>query len=535
MLWRKKAVPEIAAVFLPLLFLAFIRFAGFTSENSVDCYYHIFMADSGPSVYMKKEFPAVSMSVWTKHFSDKELGFHLILSGVRSIKESLKLSLSPPFNIEALVFAGFMILSFSYLLWFFKVKDSLYYSLLLIIISPFFTNRILMLRPHTLSITLMLLSLPILFSIDSRRKLWRAFLLGIVTSWCYSNPHFILLPGVAVMAALYLKKGNSYFPFILPLTLFAGLISGYIFHPQFPNTFINWKIQSIDVIIQALFHLRAITIGGEFHSPSYFWIFKNSLPFMLLIFNFLLLCRLYEKKDHWRGVVKKLSAPTIAVGIISVVTLCMVFAGVRAMEYAAPFSIIFTALVINEFYKRNYAFPQMLSTPEIAKYTRILILLLGISVTLFQIDKYQKIEGFRPLNDFRKWTETADIPKNAIIANLIWSDFSFLIYSTPQYRYLSGQEPMFSYALYPENMRQMELFRREKIKLTPSELAKITNANFAFIRKPYKRFALSMIKQGFHPAYSGKDGWLFSISSSPLKKLKEEKTEKQLKIQTINH
>jgi hypothetical protein len=43
-----------------------------------------------------------------------------------------------------------------------------------------------------------------------------------------------------------------------------------------------------------------------------------------------------------------------------------------------------------------------------------------------------------------------------------------------------------------------------------------------------------MIKQGFHPAYSGKDGWLFSISHSSSKKLPKKKS-KKTKALTINH
>jgi hypothetical protein len=380
-----------------------------------------------------------------------------------------------------------------------------------------------MLRPHNLSILLMLSALPILFSINSSKKLWRAFLLGFITSWCYSNPHFILLPASAVTVALYLKNRNRKIALITPLIVLTGLISGYIFHPQFPNTFINWKIQCIDVVRQALFHSLPVAIGGEFHSPSWLWLLKNSIPFIMFISALILIYRVSGKRCSPTSIIDKLPAHLIAAGIVSAITLLAVFAGIRAMEYATPFCIIFIALTLHEFHKKGYSLPKAISGSRIRQCTKVLIIVLSLAFTCFQIDKYRMNKGFPPLNDFKIWTKTADIPENAIIANLIWSDFAFLIYSTPQYRYLSGQDPMFSYTLYPEKMKQLELFRREKIKLTPPQLANLANANFAFIRKPYKRFALSIIKQGFHPAYSGKDGWLFSISHSSSKKLPKKK------------
>ncbi len=512
--WTRYSTTRIVALLLPLFLIALIRIIGFQSENSVDCYYHIYMADAGPSVYMDKEFSKLTMSTWTKGFSDKELGFHLLLSGIRELKAFVGLSSTVPFNTEALFFAYFAAFAFIYLLWYFKVDNIFYYTLLLIIVSPFFTNRLLMLRPHNLSIALMILAIPILHSIHTRRQLWRAFILGFCVSWCYSNPHFILLPGCAMALAFVLKNRKIKLAILALFSLFCGILLGYIIHPQFPNTFINWKIQCIDVIMQALFHSSNISLGKELHPPSMRWLGCNSLPIILFFVSLLFVYKIIGKKKSLREIFTELPTHIIAIGLILLVSLVALFAGIRAMEYVAPFSILFVACTFQKFRKRKLPLPYLFTGKNIGKYAKLLVIVIGIAFTVFQIDKYRRQKGFKPLDDFSEWSATSAIPKNAIIANLIWSDFAFLIYSTPQYRYICGQEPMFSYAMYPREMEDLELLRTENIQLTPQEVAKIANAKYAFIRKPYKRYAKYLIKLGFTPIYSGKDGWLFNCNTS---------------------
>ena len=512
---KSHSARRLVTLLLPLLLISLIRLVGFRAENSVDCYYHVYMADAGPFVYMDKEFSRITMSTWSDNFSDKELGFHLILSGIRDLKTICGLSSTYPFNIEALFFACFAVCTFIYLLWYFKIDNMLYYTLLLIIVSPFFTNRLLMLRPHNLSIALMMLTIPILFSIHTRRQLWMAFFLGFVVSWCYSNPHFILLPGCAVTLAFILKKRKVKLATLALLSLLCGLLSGYIIHPQFPNTFINWKIQCIDVIMQALFHSSNITLGRELHSPSFSWLCFNSLPLILFFVSLLLVYKIFKGHKSLKERITTLPTHIIAMCIITSVTIATLFAGIRAMEYAVPFSLLFFAFVVQECRRKKISFPSIFAGRNIARYTKILIVVLAIAFTLFQIDKYSRQKGFKPLDDFHTWSITSPVPKDAIIANLIWSDFAFLIYSTPQYRYICGQEPMFSYALYPAKMEKLELLRTEKIKLTPKEVAEIANTKYTFVRKPYKRYAQYLIKLGFAPIYSGKDGWLFECNGQP--------------------
>jgi hypothetical protein len=520
----KTRIELISAIIIPLLLVTFIRAAGFSEENSLDCYYHIKIADAGPSCYMSKQFPKLTMSTWSERFSDKELGYHLLLSTVRKIKSFLSADMSPPFDLEALFFAYLAITSFVSVLWYLKVRHIWVYSLLFVIASPFFNNRLLMLRPHNLSIALMLLSLPVLLQAGKKSGkpwknsgLWMLFVLAFITSWCYSNPHFILLPTFAVGFAMFIKNENRKLACLLPFIVLAGLIGGYILHPQFPNTFINWKIQCVDVVRQAVFRDFPVTIGNEFKRPGWLWLLKNSGPFLLFLYALFMISRLIPKKQRVLMELKNLPGVVIASGLISIITLLGVFAGIRAMEYAAPFSIIFAAVAIKEYSAMNLPLPRPFSSPNIPRYSRLLIAVLAFAFMVCQIFHYSRIRGFRPLNDFSKWMQESGIPENSVIANLIWSDFPFLYYSCPQYRYLSGLDPMFSYDAYPEEMTQIENFRRIKITLTPKEVSKLTGSDYAFVRKPYKRFAKYIIKMGYVPIYEGDDGWLFDLRKSEIR------------------
>ncbi len=507
---NKVLLSIISAIILPVLLISFIRIAGFSAENSVDCYYHVAMADMGPSVYMSKEFPQLTMSTWTTGFSDKELGYHLILSVVRNLKCLSNFDMSSPFTFEGLFFAYFVIITFVYVLWYFKVKNFLYFSLLLVSCSPFFLDRLIMLRPHNISIILMLLSMPVFHSINSKLQLYKAFLFAFVTAWCYSNPHFILIPAFVLGVVKYLKNDNRPIACMLPFTVILGILFGLTLHPQFPNTFINWKIQCIDVVFQALFVVHPVKVGIEFQRPDRFWLLKNAVPFLLYIFNIYLLWKfISEKKSNFS--LFRLPVQLSVCGVVALITLCGVFAGIRVMEYACPFSILFTALIFNEYSKSNIQFPFPFGGKKIPVYSKILVTVWAVAWLVFQTEDYKRKKGFKPLSDFGQWIANQNYPKNTVIANLIWSDFPFLFYSCPQFRYLSGLDPMFSYAVFPEETAKLEKFRIGKIKLTPKEISEITDSDYIFIRNYYKRYAEKLKKQGFVPVYERKDGWLFDL------------------------
>ena len=497
-----KNITIISAFLIPLLMLTALRESAFQGENSVDAYYHIAMADKSPGVIMDKTFPWMTMSNWTEHFSDKELLYHLSLSLVRAYQKILNIPLGPPFNFPAIFFTGILLASFVYTANYFKIKNIIYYTLTLIFISPFFTDRILMLRPHLLSISLMLLACPLINSIKSRENLGKVFVFGFITSWTYSNPHFILLP-VIVFAAIKFKRNKLLAFGIIAMTL-AGLIMGYVIHPQFPNTFINWKIQCIDVIQQAVKTSRVVSLGTEFKSPDIIWLLKNSAAFILTGIGFFIIKKLINHKRFL------INSPAASFGIISLLTCLGTLLGIRVMEYALPFSILFLGVVYNQ-YKIHY--PSQLRNKEKKStrlYLKVLVIVTAFFFMVYEGEIIRKRATIKPISQFSDWIKTSNIPKHTVIGNLIWSDFPFLFYSLPEYRYLYGIEPMFAFHSNPQKVEKIELLIRGKLKLQPYELSELLNTNYAFVRKPYK-LEQRLKKLHYKTIYDGEDGVLFDL------------------------
>lgn len=104
--------------------------------------------------------------------------------------------------------------------------------------------------------------------------------------------------------------------------------------------------------------------------------------------------------------------------------------------------------------------------------------------------------------------------------NLDWSDFPFLFYTSPQFRYAVGLDPFFGAAKYPDRMAAIEKFRTSKeMILSPEELAKITGARFVFVSRRHAANAKKMLENGFQTSYYSIDGWLFDLAISPKKEI----------------
>jgi hypothetical protein len=495
----KNHAHAVIALVIPLLMLTALRESAFDAENSVDSYYHVQIADMGPSVYLSKTFPWTTVSVWKEHFSDKELLYHIFLSGIRKYQKLINLPMTPPFNFPAVFFTGMMLAAFVFTANYFKVRNIIYYSLILIFISPFFTDRILMLRPHVLAITIMLLACPLIHSVKSYKDLGKVFIFAFFTSWAYSNPHFILLP-VTAFALIKIRHRTYLAPAII-ITAVAGLAAGLTVHPQFPNSFLIWKIQCFDVIMN-IFTPSSYAVSAELARPSILWLICNSSAFIFTIYGFYIY-RKTEKKSI------PLSSPYTALGICAFLTTASVLFSMRAMEYALPFSLIFLGAV--KFHHKSLSEHE--KAEPVKNYSfllKILVIALALFFMIYEGEVIRKRAVIAPLDSFSEFINSSEIPHQTVIANIVWSDFPLLFYSAPQFKYISGMEPMFSYAVNPEIITKLENFRSGKINIKPNELAELLNCRFAFISKR-KNFYIRLIKLGYKPVYNGDDGVLFKL------------------------
>lgn len=493
----------ILSILLPLLWLAFLRIVLMPGgENCFDAYYHISMADAGPSAIFSKTFPSMTMSVWEDSFSDKEALFHVALWGIRNLQSALGLPMGHPFNFAALLFDAVLLLVFVLSLRAFGVRSTLLPALALVMISPFFTNRLLMLRPHVASIILMCAALPLYARAKGRWWLLASLGMGMLYSWTYSNPHFILFPAVCMGAARFKEEG---FKAGLP-TLFTGLgvMLAQVAHPQFPNTVVNWYIQCVDVVMHSLAP-ASYPISGpdELKSADFLWAVGNVLVYGLFAFNLCLALAIRARHGE-----KALPPAVQGLFAASAVAVAGSLFGIRAMEYGCPFTIMScaTLLVVMK------SLPEPLTGFQFSK--KIMMELYAVLLLAAVAGCIMRTGGFlaAPPEGLAAWAaKTGALPPGTKVANLAWSDFTVLHYSLPQCRYLCGLDPMFGFRRNPEAFTAIERFRLLETWLTPQELAKVSGSEFAYVRRRDAVLGPSMELGGYECVYKGDDGWLFKL------------------------
>ena len=110
-----KVCPRLFAMIafvIPMLWMAMVRFQEMRDgESANDAYYHVAMAEQGPSVFCAKKFPALQLSVWRDTFADKELLYHFLLSGLVKVQRLAGGVRQAPFHFPALVFNAVLLLT----------------------------------------------------------------------------------------------------------------------------------------------------------------------------------------------------------------------------------------------------------------------------------------------------------------------------------------------------------------------------------------------------------------------------------------
>ncbi|MCK5804900.1 MAG: hypothetical protein KAI66_18830 [Lentisphaeria bacterium] len=493
------------SVGIPLLLLAAMRStipAG--HENSQDCFYHVTMADMGPGYFLARTMPHMTLSLWSTAFSDKEALFHVYLWGVRSVERAIGLATGPPFMLDWLLLAIGLLLAFHWALRASGAKHPAVWTLALVVLSPTFTSRLLMLRPHVLGMTLAILSAALFTGIRGKRDLWRPLAMGWLFAWSYSNPHFVLV--VAAAFALPHWRDNRRLALLIPLVAAAGILLGYTFHPQFPNTFLNWKVQCIDVVLASLRGSEDILVGSELRRGSITTLLSNSALAAI--------CAAAVAAGLLGIRRRRLSIPGVPLCALALFWTALVFVNPRAIEYACPFVVLAAAATLPSAARWLSRRTVRLHEWHVKAALALLLVCMGTFTTISTRRALRTAQA-RPFADFADWALEAKLPFGTIVANVNWSDFPPLFYSAPQFRYLAGLDPMFAAAAAPERVARLEAFRRGKLQLTPPELATLVGTRLAFVSSRGWQLARDMDRQGFRIVYQGEDGWLFDLATLP--------------------
>lgn len=478
------------------------------AENCADSYFHIKISELGPAVFGADSFQWVKMSVWNDHFSDKEYLFHTILYLLGVVKKALGLGEGhPAFNFYSLPFIAVFMSVYIVAAIKLKAQSPILLSLACFFSTPAFLNRMMMMRPHMLSLILMTGMIILLYYGFSGRLKRRIFLplvftLSFIYGLSYSNPHFIIATTLAFSLAAYLKNaGKSAF---VPLLLSAGgVLSALVLHPQFPSTFIIWKIQCIDVLLHTLSSSSHIETGLELHRPGWKWLCINGLVFLTAIYNIALYALLVRKAGF-----QKISIEGTALLILTAMWLGASFLVMRSIEYLSPLSFLCTGILIRD---KRIADIKLTQSIFAANMKMLLFSMIGLAAVFsIWINIDHPRNRVRMPEKLALWMKQSNIESGTLIANINWSDFPILFFTMPQYRYISGLDPVFSWKKNPDGMEKIEQFRRGLITMTPEELFKITGASYA-----YATNGDIFRKSDFNVLYEGKDGAIAKLPVPP--------------------
>ena len=431
------------AFLIPFVWLGALRVVTMkTGENSQDALYHAMMAKLGPGVYAAKQFPWTQMSVWKDHFADKELLYHAGLNLIFSIEKVFGAALNPPFHAAALFYAGLALLGCLFAARRLGVRPIylLLGSPLFALVVPNYTFRLSVLRPHILSITFLTFTTGILAKGSFRFRLIATGILSFCFAWSYSNPHFIVI--IPLVFALTRIRSGGWRELWLPVLSLGGVLLGLTFHPQFPNSFIIWKVQSWDALIAPMMAGVRLSKPSEM-LPPHFGFQKTVAPLYLMAWCVLMMfIRLAERKG-----LRKIDTNIVAVAVLAGGFTAGIFVAARTVEYAGPFVTIAFLLLLEHMTREGFRLPLSRFQWGVPCLLTILSLVLG-AYSSYYFHKECPQVLVQPLPKMTAFLRE-NVPAGKPVVNLDWSDFPALFYNDQDHLWQWGMDPMFSYSHDP--------------------------------------------------------------------------------------
>ncbi|MEK7629654.1 MAG: hypothetical protein AAB394_04040 [Patescibacteria group bacterium] len=420
----------IVALFVLAAFFAFY----YPPTVGIDNYYHIRHA----WIYQTQgifnsDFPWLENSVIGQLGGDIWYGFHLLLIPFTFFKDlflGIKLaSLAVTFSALTVIYFVFKKLAIRWpFLWtiffFFSIPDVFF--------------RMLMLRPHVLTLALLL---AIFYLFLKKRPNRYVFIASALASFIHISLVWLpLLIGFVVTIArkIFEKtweiKRNIY--------LLLGLAVGTILRP---NAVSALKIAYIQVVQLSLEKLNntPLRFGSELKPGNSISVFLfEILPILLIVITCILTSVVFLKKRKiiLENIDKILLSSSLALSLIFGI-LFYAFAR-RSADIWVLFSFIFTATAFSlilrdrEFY---YKFKKIILTVFI-----IVIAIFGVQ-TLRIVSGY--IKGLPPQDMFKEpatWLKE-NTNFGDIIFNTRWDNFSFLFFWNQHNHYINGMDPIFEY------------------------------------------------------------------------------------------
>ena len=286
-----------------------------------DTAYHVAVARLIAAHGVLHEFPWTPFSSLADRYADKELFFHFLLVPVSQLSYPLAAKLVGTLLGALLLGVFYWILREE------KVEYPGLWTAAMFVASGAFLMRFALVRPHLLSITLLMAVA--WAAIHEKRKA-----LGVL---CFVYP-FCYIAWHAVLSLLVLVEGTRFLSqrTISVRNLGVGLAAvalAVLAHPNFPaNTEVFW-IANVEVLGKAWGNEPGFALGGELAAMSPSAVLRF-LAFPILVVGMALVPALRRRAEN---------LPGLAFLVAAIAFLGLTFRTERFVEYSVPFSFLAAA------------------------------------------------------------------------------------------------------------------------------------------------------------------------------------------------
>jgi hypothetical protein len=315
------------------------------------------------------------------------------------------------------------------------------WTALLLCAGPYFIFRLSMTRPHVLSLIFLL----ILARLLHRRAYRWLGVMGVVYALGYSAPQLILIQVVCFNIGLIVAGEKWDWRTVLFPS--AGLLAGFLIHPNCPNNFRLWVVQNF----YAPFHawgLKGVELsqGSELDSlTGTAFLFDLTLASVAITFSFL--------GFLIRG--RKPSARTWSWLMFAGALLGLTMLSQRFVEYFIPFALVFAAAAFTDIFEGVNLDAWFAER----RFARIAIPVVGLFFfSLLGANTFLKTQSSvmshtnRSVGAAANWM-SENLPEETLVFHTLWSDFPELFFSAPKLRYMVALDPVFMFEYDPRLWR----------------------------------------------------------------------------------
>lgn len=421
-------VERIMVVILSALGLAWVQFAT-PHMVGVDSYFHVKIADlmweRGAPI---RDFPWNVTSIFKDHFSDSSLLFHALLSPLGAFEDPVVAAKG-----LTVVFGVILFTLFHATLRSRNCPFPLLFVLLLGATGPLFMFRLMMTRGYLLS---MILALAAYRAMLENRTRW-LFVIAVLFPLSYTAFQLILILAVIHAFAIWLAEGRI--EKVTVTAAFGGVALGLVLHPDFPDDLTLWYIQNVRVLGLKWFGSMPLFFGSELSAPQLTEITQGApIPFLAMLFALVV------------GILRpgRRGSDTVSAMLVSLSFLALMLMSKRFVEYAAPFSVLFAALMARDALSTPAADPGLEGRLETIGGLAFLGVLLLSGVLLnrsFNETRLRVQANPKPESEAAGRWLAANTKPDSLVFTADWDDFPQLFYFSPANRYLVGLDPAFFY------------------------------------------------------------------------------------------